>query len=167
MIYSMLGLPSDLILEIVSKLRYSDLDLFLTNKRFLDIYSSNEKWITKKIVCSYNLIMVKVTDLQYLIKFGLVRLKIDAGQIIELPVLLRHKDVYEHKDLEFVIKNSLNYKNSYCFTILKNEEKVYPSGAVYQSVLTRHCLHTPNVTDISEYYHCNSTISFLANRHFS
>ena len=66
MMLSMPILQTDLILEIICKLKYSDLKLLLTSKKTHFSYLSNKKWVTKNIVNSYNLIFTDLSNILFI-----------------------------------------------------------------------------------------------------
>ena len=63
---SMSLLPVDLILEIIIKLKQSDLKLLLTSKKLHFSYLNNKRWITKNIVNSYNFIFTDLPNILFI-----------------------------------------------------------------------------------------------------
>lgn len=69
------SLSFDITIEIFCKLKYNSkikeltpLFIFLTNKKFLDIHKYNQRYISKKITCSYNLIFNDTMNIKFLIE---------------------------------------------------------------------------------------------------
>lgn len=71
------SLPEDLILEIVYKLKYTNLAIFLSNKRLLIIYNYNKQYIIKSIINSYNVIFTSVSNINFLITHGIINFNED------------------------------------------------------------------------------------------
>lgn len=61
-------IPSDLILEILCKLKYDNLHILLVNKNINDLYINNKKYISRNIVSSYNKIFTDPSNILFLIK---------------------------------------------------------------------------------------------------
>ena len=69
------GLSTDLILEIICKLKQSDLKLLLTSKKIHFIFKQNKRWIIKNIVKSYNFIFTDLSNI------SLIKNKLDVPQM--------------------------------------------------------------------------------------
>ena len=97
------SLPADLVLEILYKLKYDSLSICLTNALLIDIFSVNEKRISKAIINSFNFIF-----------FGIDNLKLlnINNKIIGKPFNLHVTSDNDIKNIKFIIENIATGYNS-------------------------------------------------------
>ena len=96
------GIPVDLILEIICKLKQSDLKLLLSCKKLHFIYLSNKRWVTKTIVNSYNFIFTDLSNILFIREK-----KFDNTLIDEQDLFDEAKDG-ELENVKFLLKNGTN-----------------------------------------------------------
>ena len=100
-------LPDDLILEIFCKLKYRTLSVILSDKRLLELYNGNKKWLSRNVINSYNWLYTDLSNIQFFIKTGCTVYSYKTVNESYAALKIIRDNNKNLKDIQFVFKNKV------------------------------------------------------------